>query len=48
MIEGCLAWQQNELNPPTIARDATEAYLGEEDEVLVDPDDKPVAPECAA
>ena len=24
------------------------AYLGEEDEVLVDPDDKPAAPECAA
>jgi len=23
------------------------AYLGEEDEVLVDPDDKPAAPECA-
>jgi branched-chain amino acid transport system ATP-binding protein len=24
------------------------AYLGEEDETLVDPDDKPAAPECAA
>jgi branched-chain amino acid transport system ATP-binding protein len=24
------------------------AYLGEEDEVLVDPDDKPATPECAA
>jgi branched-chain amino acid transport system ATP-binding protein len=24
------------------------AYLGEEDEALVDPDDKPAAPECAA
>src|SRR5437773_1345568 len=24
------------------------AYLGEEDEVLVDPDDNPAAPECAA
>jgi branched-chain amino acid transport system ATP-binding protein len=24
------------------------AYLGEEDEVLVDPDDRPAAPECAA
>ena len=24
------------------------AYLGEEDEMLVDPDDKPAAPECAA
>ena len=24
------------------------AYLGEEDEVLVDPDDTPAAPECAA
>jgi putative DNA primase/helicase len=33
MIEGCLAWQQGELNPPTIAGDATETYLGEEDTI---------------
>jgi putative DNA primase/helicase len=31
MIEGCLAWQRDELNPPTIVREATEIYLGEED-----------------
>jgi putative DNA primase/helicase len=31
MIEGCLAWQREGLNPPAIVRDATETYLGEED-----------------
>ena len=33
MIEGCLAWQRDGLNPPAIVRDATEAYLGEEDAI---------------
>jgi putative DNA primase/helicase len=33
MIEGCLAWQREGLNPPAIVRDATEAYLGEEDTI---------------
>jgi len=31
MIEGCLAWQHEGLNPPAAVRDATDAYLGEED-----------------
>src|SRR5262249_34666209 len=31
MIDGCLAWQSEGLNPPAIVREATEAYLGEED-----------------
>jgi putative DNA primase/helicase len=31
MIEGCLAWQQEGLNPPAIAHDATEAYFAQED-----------------
>jgi putative DNA primase/helicase len=30
-IEGCLAWQRDGLKPPLIVREATEAYLGEED-----------------
>jgi P4 family phage/plasmid primase-like protien len=33
MIEGCLAWQREGLNPPAIVRDATETYLGEEDTI---------------
>ena len=33
MIEGCLAWQQEGLNPPAVVRDATDAYLGEEDTI---------------
>ncbi len=33
MIEGCLAWQREGLNPPAIVREATEAYLGEEDAI---------------
>lgn len=31
MIEGCLAWQREGLNPPAIVRDATEDYLAAED-----------------
>ncbi len=33
MIEGCLAWQRDGLNPPATVRDATEAYLAEEDTI---------------
>lgn len=33
MVEGCLAWQREGLNPPAIVRDATETYLGEEDTI---------------
>lgn len=31
MIEGCLSWQREGLNPPAIVRDATEEYLTAED-----------------
>jgi putative DNA primase/helicase len=31
MIEGCLEWQAEGLNPPSTVRDATEAYLDAED-----------------
>ena len=31
MIEGCLAWQRQGLNPPAAVRDATAAYLSDED-----------------
>jgi P4 family phage/plasmid primase-like protien len=33
MIEGCLAWQKQGLNPPAKVRRATEAYLANEDTV---------------
>ena len=33
MIEGCLAWQRQGLNPPAIVREATADYLAEEDVV---------------
>ena len=33
MIDGCLAWQREGLNPPAIVRGATESYLGEEDAI---------------
>jgi putative DNA primase/helicase len=33
MIDGCLAWQRDRLNPPAIVREATDAYLGEEDAI---------------
>ena len=33
MIEGCLAWQRDGLSPPATVREATEAYLGEEDAI---------------
>ena len=33
MIQGCLDWQRVGLNPPEIVREATEAYLGEEDAI---------------
>jgi putative DNA primase/helicase len=32
-IQGCLAWQQEGLNPPTVVRDATRGYLAAEDVV---------------
>ena len=32
-IEGCLAWQQNGLNPPDIVRSATSEYMAAEDSV---------------
>ena len=31
MVEGCIEWQRQGLNPPAIVRDATDAYLAEED-----------------
>jgi putative DNA primase/helicase len=31
MIEGCIAWRRDGLNPPTIVRNATDAYLADED-----------------
>lgn len=33
MIEGCLAWQEQGLNPPQIVRDKTEEYFKSEDAV---------------
>jgi putative DNA primase/helicase len=33
MIQGCLDWQRVGLKPPEIVREATEAYLGEEDAI---------------
>jgi putative DNA primase/helicase len=33
MIDGCLAWQRQGLNPPAIVRDATEEYLAAEDAI---------------
>ena len=32
-ITGCLAWQREGLNPPAAVRNATDAYLGDEDSV---------------
>ncbi|MDA0652759.1 MAG: phage/plasmid primase, P4 family [Proteobacteria bacterium] len=31
MVEGCLAWQEQGLNPPTVVRDATSEYLDTQD-----------------
>ena len=31
MIEGCLAWQRDGLDPPAIVRDATDEYFAEQD-----------------
>jgi putative DNA primase/helicase len=31
MVDGCLAWQRNGLNPPAAVRDATDKYLSDED-----------------
>jgi putative DNA primase/helicase len=31
MIEGCLLWQREGLNPPTAVREATDTYLAQED-----------------
>ena len=33
MIEGCLAWQREGLNPPQVVLDATASYFEEEDPV---------------
>jgi putative DNA primase/helicase len=33
MIEGCLAWQRDGLNPPAAVRDATAEYLEAEDAI---------------
>jgi putative DNA primase/helicase len=33
MVEGCLAWQKEGLNPPKVVRDATKHYLHAEDMV---------------
>jgi putative DNA primase/helicase len=33
-IEGCLAWQQEGLNPPSVVRDATAEYFRAEDAIL--------------
>ncbi len=33
MIDGCLAWQREGLNPPAVVRDATAAYLESEDAI---------------
>ena len=33
MIEGCVAWQKERLNPPDIVRDATAEYLNAEDAI---------------
>jgi putative DNA primase/helicase len=35
MIDGCLAWQRQGLNPPSAVRDATAAYLEAEDAIAV-------------
>ena len=32
-IDGCVAWYRDGLNPPTIVRDATAAYLANEDHI---------------
>lgn len=33
VIEGCLAWQRDGLSPPTVVREATDAYLAAEDAI---------------
>jgi phage/plasmid-associated DNA primase len=33
MIEGCLEWQEQGLNPPDTVRKATDAYLANEDNI---------------
>lgn len=33
MIEGCLMWQREGLNPPAIVKDHTDCYLGDEDTI---------------
>jgi P4 family phage/plasmid primase-like protien len=33
MVEGCVAWKRDGLNPPAIVREATETYLGDEDAI---------------
>lgn len=35
MIDGCLAWQRQGLNPPAVVRDATEDYLSAEDAIAI-------------
>src|SRR5262249_51623648 len=34
-IQGCVKWQQQELNPPAIVTDATEGYLESQDDVQI-------------
>ena len=31
MIEGCLAWQRNKLEPPPAVKEATDSYLAAQD-----------------
>jgi putative DNA primase/helicase len=46
-IEGCLAWQREGLNPPSVVRDATAAYLAAEDGIGRWLEDRCVTgPEC--
>ena len=33
MVEGCLAWQRDGLNPPAVVRATTEEYFRDEDAV---------------
>ena len=40
MIDGCIAWQQEGLAPPTVVRDATAEYLEAEDAIASWIDDK--------
>jgi putative DNA primase/helicase len=39
MIEGCVAWQCDGLNPPPAVRDATKEYMEAEDAIATWPND---------